>query len=488
MNKLGFWDLRRIVKKLPKWLENKDKRRILLKESEVFSVEEYSYLNIKEISQLIELSTRSIEEIIDMLYNHWSQNYIAREFGLDYKIWLPEDTEVCEVEDYMRKLEIYFNWITKESKLISAFYIIWTWAIECLEKDESGKSKSKRIREFDKEKYENIQYWVHLQEDTESWKKFLTVKFSLPWERKEYIVMTFDLDIDNEIVLKHDLVMLLNILEWKSWAKLIEEMMNKKSHMYSDSMTWLKNSSYLKETLSKAWHNYSWVFIDIAEFKKINDENGQAFWDRAIQEVAKNLEFLVRPNDKVIRIGWDEFFILFENWDCTKEQIELNINNFINRLKKQLEWLKLEKVPIKLHIWHAVSTKDKSKSAIDLIIDANNNVVKDSAWKLYRKIADFESLKPKEAFEYIRLLFKTESFNLHFFNVINSDDTEIWDFFAGLYNVFNKIKIDLSKWWYNSEELSELEKYIAYISIFEKTPREELRAFFLQNKNPDNET
>lgn len=487
MNKLGFWDLKKIVKKLPKWLEREEKIRIL-NELKKFSEEEYSYLNNDEISQLIELSNRSIKEIIDMLYDHWSENYLAREFGLDYKINLPDDTGVCEIEDYMRELEIYFNWMTKKSKLISAFYVIWTWAIECLDKDGNSQSKSKRIREFDKEKYENTKYWVHLQEDTENWKKFLTVKFSLPWERKEYVVMTFDLDIDNEIVLKHDLVRLLNILEWKNWAKLIEEMMNKKSHMYSDSMTWLKNSSYLKETLSKAWHNYSWVFIDIAEFKKINDQNWQAFWDRAIQEVANNLESLVRPNDKTIRIGWDEFFILFENWDYSEDKIKENIKIFIDRLKKQLKWLELEQVPIKLHIWHAVSTKDKSKSAIDLIIDANNNVVKDSAWKLYRKIADFESLKPKEAFEYVRQLFKTKSFTLHFFNVINSDDTEIWDFFTGLYKKFDDIKTNLTKKWYNSEELSELEKYIGYISIFENMPREELRDFFLKNKDIDSET
>ena len=55
------------------------------------------------------------------------------------------------------------------------------------------------------------------------------------------------------------------------------------------------------------------MFIDIDDFKLINDTYGHPVGDRVLSEVADNLSNCVRKDDLVARIGGDEFLILLSN-------------------------------------------------------------------------------------------------------------------------------------------------------------------------------
>lgn len=86
---------------------------------------------------------------------------------------------------------------------------------------------------------------------------------------------------------------------------------------YFDVLTNLPNRRLLLDRLnlamisSKRANSYSAVlFMDLDNFKVLNDTKGHAVGDMLLQEVAARLQRTVRGNDTVARIGGDEFVIV----------------------------------------------------------------------------------------------------------------------------------------------------------------------------------
>jgi diguanylate cyclase (GGDEF)-like protein len=55
------------------------------------------------------------------------------------------------------------------------------------------------------------------------------------------------------------------------------------------------------------------LFIDVDEFKQVNDRYGHLIGDRVLREVAQRLSGCVREDDLFVRFGGDEFVAVISN-------------------------------------------------------------------------------------------------------------------------------------------------------------------------------
>ena len=88
----------------------------------------------------------------------------------------------------------------------------------------------------------------------------------------------------------------------------------------TDPLTRLPNRRLLLERLHQALaarmrsgQTGALLFIDIDNFKMLNDTLGHDMGDQLLQQVAKRLEYCVREGDTIARIGGDEFVVMLED-------------------------------------------------------------------------------------------------------------------------------------------------------------------------------
>jgi diguanylate cyclase (GGDEF)-like protein len=91
----------------------------------------------------------------------------------------------------------------------------------------------------------------------------------------------------------------------------------------ADALTGLPNRhwlmSYLPGAVERARSSdtvLALLFVDLDDFKNINDTVGHAAGDELLQAAARRLKSVVRPNDSVVRLGGDEFTVIVEYVDA----------------------------------------------------------------------------------------------------------------------------------------------------------------------------
>jgi diguanylate cyclase (GGDEF)-like protein/PAS domain S-box-containing protein len=89
---------------------------------------------------------------------------------------------------------------------------------------------------------------------------------------------------------------------------------------FYDPLTGLPNRRLLQDRLRPAFaasqrsgRKGALLFIDMDNFKTLNDIHGHHMGDLLLQQVAKRLTACVRENDTVARLGGDEFVVMLEN-------------------------------------------------------------------------------------------------------------------------------------------------------------------------------
>jgi diguanylate cyclase (GGDEF)-like protein len=88
---------------------------------------------------------------------------------------------------------------------------------------------------------------------------------------------------------------------------------------YRDPLTDLANRALfvarLQESLARPEGTSTVLYLDLDDFKRINDEGGHAAGDMVLVALAERMRSCVRPTDLAARLGGDEFAVLLEDVD-----------------------------------------------------------------------------------------------------------------------------------------------------------------------------
>lgn len=240
-------------------------------------------------------------------------------------------------------------------------------------------------------------------EDTLSWGLYCK-KISLPWG--EEIVLSFhsnsasiNFNPDN---IDLDIRRLVKLFQKNLLLPYLQKDISLIETRYKDKLTWAYNKTYAREIFKN--RKYSAIFLDVTDFKNINDTISHYFWDLVLQNLVKILNWLLRDWDRVFRNWWDEFVVLVSSFDeevvkSINERIHEYINNFDfytllcsncktqecklaceQLLKKELLW------PVRVKTWLHVYDVSAKLSLDELINKADIDMwsKESNEWKIHR--------------------------------------------------------------------------------------------------------
>ena len=105
---------------------------------------------------------------------------------------------------------------------------------------------------------------------------------------------------------------------------------------YYDVLTGLANRALLRDQIDDAFRNapperrMAFLFIDIDNFKDVNDTLGHSVGDELLVEIARRLRGQLGPGDLVSRHGGDEFVIMLD--DCDADRAAMAADGILDAL------------------------------------------------------------------------------------------------------------------------------------------------------------
>ena len=112
---------------------------------------------------------------------------------------------------------------------------------------------------------------------------------------------------------------------------------------FYDALTRLPNRRLLKDRLGQAMASSqrssrycALMFLDLDNFKPINDSYGHAIGDALLVEVANRIKSCIRQSDTVSRFGGDEFIVLLSILTADKEKSTQQAMRIAEKIRKAL--------------------------------------------------------------------------------------------------------------------------------------------------------
>ncbi|MES0488723.1 MAG: ABC transporter substrate-binding protein [Leptospirales bacterium] len=144
----------------------------------------------------------------------------------------------------------------------------------------------------------------------------------------------------SKIITKEGTLMVASLKDVSERKKMEEELTWKATH---DPLTKLANRNLMKERIKNALARtlrsnteIALLFLDLDNFKRINDTHGQEEGDNLLLGVTDRLVNAVRPGDTIARVGGDEFVLLCEQIEHENEAVVI-ANRLVIALRDKVE-------------------------------------------------------------------------------------------------------------------------------------------------------
>lgn len=111
------------------------------------------------------------------------------------------------------------------------------------------------------------------------------------------------------------------------WLRLADQTAQLRQAVFTDPLTGAFNRRYFDRFLAGALemarlkrNHVTVLSFDIDNFKRYNDDYGHEAGDEVLREVVSLLNSVIRPSDRVCRIGGDEFVVVFNEPDGPRQE------------------------------------------------------------------------------------------------------------------------------------------------------------------------
>ena len=203
---------------------------------------------------------------------------------------------------------------------------------------------------------------------------------------------------------------------------------------YHDVLTGLPNRALFLDRLQNALvsrrqeDQVAVLFVDLDNFKVVNDSLGHEVGDGLLVEVAGRLEGSLRPADTLARLGGDEFAVMLTNVSGIRDALVV-VGRILDRLEAPFA-LQEEEVTVTASVGISLASASDASPA-DLMREADAAMYRTkrsgkAGYSVFDPSLHAEALKRLELESHLRRALERDEFVLHYQPIVNLNSGDTW--------------------------------------------------------------